>query len=163
MSFVRSNAEGTVGHLLRDWRRLNVALSRAKRKLVLIGSLRTLSGCAILSSLARILETRGWVYSLPRGANRMYPEGLVDPKNTENRQDAGDFGGVAVAAEEASAGSGRQSSRHFLGNLGRDVRSGVSTVATGVTAPFSRGKGSSGGSAEATFARVTRMRQRSAD
>ena len=76
VSFVRSNAEGTVGHLLRDWRRLNVALSRAKRKLVLIGSLRTLSSCAILSSLAGILKTRRWVYPLPRGAHRVYPEGL---------------------------------------------------------------------------------------
>ena len=76
-SFVRSNAEGTVGHLLRDWRRLNVALSRAKRKLVLVGSLRTLSSCAILSSLAGILKTRGWVYPLPQGAHRVYPEGLL--------------------------------------------------------------------------------------
>eukprot|EP00904_Undaria_pinnatifida_P014250 jgi/Undpi1/9956/HiC_scaffold_28.g12410.m1 len=77
VSFVRSNAEGTVGHLLRDWRRLNVALSRAKRKLVLVGSLRTLSSCAILSSLAGILKTRGWVYPLPQGAHRVYPEGLL--------------------------------------------------------------------------------------
>lgn len=76
VSFVRSNAEGTVGHLLRDWRRLNVALSRAKHKLLLVGSLRTLSSCAILNSLAGILETRGWVYPLPPGAHRTYPRGL---------------------------------------------------------------------------------------
>lgn len=92
----------------------------------------------------------------------MYPKGLVDPKITENRRDAGDFGGVVVAAEEASEGSGRQSSRHFPGNPG-DVRSGVNIVTRGVAAPFSRGKESSGGSTEATFARVTRLRQRSAD
>lgn len=76
VSFVRSNAEGTIGHLLRDWRRLNVALSRAKRKLLLVGSLRTLSSCAILSSLAAILKRRGWVYLLPPGAHRSYPTGL---------------------------------------------------------------------------------------
>lgn len=76
VSFVRSNAQGTVGHLLRDWRRLNVALSRAKHKLLLVGSLRTLSSCAILNCLAGILETRGWVYSLPPGAHRTYPRGL---------------------------------------------------------------------------------------
>lgn len=91
VSFVRSNAEGTVGHLLRDWRRLNVALSRAKRKLVLVGSLRTLSSCAILSSLAGILKTRGWVYPLPRGAHRVYPEGL------------GSSGGGAVLTGEMHA------------------------------------------------------------
>lgn len=76
VSFVRSNAEGTVGHLLRDWRRLNVALSRAKHKLLLVGSLRTLSSCAILNSLAGILQTRGWVYRLPPGAHKTYPRGL---------------------------------------------------------------------------------------
>lgn len=78
VSFVRSNAEGTVGHLLRDWRRLNVALSRAKRKLVLVGSLRTLSSCTILSSLTGILKKRGWVYPLPPGGHRTYPQGLAD-------------------------------------------------------------------------------------
>ncbi|CAN0550098.1 unnamed protein product, partial [Ectocarpus sp. 12 AP-2014] len=76
VSFVRSNAEGTVGHLLRDWRRLNVALSRAKHKLLLVGSLRTLSSCAVLNSLAGILRDRGWVYSLPPGAHRMYPRAV---------------------------------------------------------------------------------------
>lgn len=101
----------------------------------------------------------------------MYPKGLADPENAENHRDAGNFGGVMVAAEEASAGSDRQSSRYFSGNLGGDVHSGVNTVTrgiemparVGVAAPFSRGKESSGGNAEARFARVTRLRQRSAD
>eukprot|EP00811_Abedinium_folium_P030959 NODE_4998_length_1822_cov_3.420649.p1 GENE.NODE_4998_length_1822_cov_3.420649~~NODE_4998_length_1822_cov_3.420649.p1 ORF type:complete len:453 (+),score=141.90 NODE_4998_length_1822_cov_3.420649:256-1614(+) len=44
VSFVRSNPEGHVGTLLCDWRRLNVALSRAKHKLVLVGSSSTLAG-----------------------------------------------------------------------------------------------------------------------
>lgn len=55
-----------------------MALSRAKSKLVLVGSLRTLSSCAILSSLASILKTRGWVYRLPPGAHLFYPRGLAE-------------------------------------------------------------------------------------
>lgn len=87
MSFVRSNAEGTVGHLLRDWRRLNVALSRAKHKLLLIGSLRTLSSCAVMSSLGSILKSRGWVYSLPPGAHRLYPQGLANPEKESGNEE----------------------------------------------------------------------------
>lgn len=43
-SAVRSNVERKVGHLLLDWRRLNVALSRAKRKLIILASATTLEG-----------------------------------------------------------------------------------------------------------------------
>ncbi|CCU97939.1 unnamed protein product [Malassezia sympodialis ATCC 42132] len=46
VSLVRSNEAGVVGELLRDRRRINVMLSRAKTKLVLVGSLRTMSSTA---------------------------------------------------------------------------------------------------------------------
>ncbi|RUM87730.1 MAG: IGHMBP2 family helicase, partial [Thermovibrio sp.] len=42
VSFVRSNDEGEIG-FLRDLRRLNVAITRPRRKLVLIGNTETLS------------------------------------------------------------------------------------------------------------------------
>lgn len=120
VSFVRSNAEGTVGHLLRDWRRLNVALSRAKHKLLLVGSLRTLSSCAILNSLADILETRGWVYPLPPGAHRTYPRGLglevggrevltvaeVATPSTRVTKEAGGVGGAGGFRRSLPCGGG---------------------------------------------------------
>lgn len=46
VSLVRSNEAGVVGELLRDRRRVNVMLSRAKTKLVLVGSLRTMLSAA---------------------------------------------------------------------------------------------------------------------
>jgi superfamily I DNA and/or RNA helicase len=42
LSFVRSNIKGRVGRLLEDFRRLNVALTRAKYKLIMVGSFSTL-------------------------------------------------------------------------------------------------------------------------
>uniref|UniRef100_A0A8C9ZPJ5 DNA replication ATP-dependent helicase/nuclease n=1 Tax=Sander lucioperca TaxID=283035 RepID=A0A8C9ZPJ5_SANLU len=42
-SFVRSTTdEGNLGELLKDWRRLNVAITRAKHKLLMVGSTKTL-------------------------------------------------------------------------------------------------------------------------
>ena len=42
LSFVRSNPQHKVGRLLEDIRRLNVAITRAKCKLILVGSFKTL-------------------------------------------------------------------------------------------------------------------------
>ncbi|WFD00653.1 DNA helicase [Malassezia yamatoensis] len=44
VSMVRSNSEANAGSLLRETRRLNVMLTRAKQKLILVGSLATLQG-----------------------------------------------------------------------------------------------------------------------
>ena len=43
VSMVRSNDENEIGELLLDARRLNVAITRAQRKLVVVGSKSTLS------------------------------------------------------------------------------------------------------------------------
>ncbi len=39
------------GQLLKDWRRINVALTRAKHKLILVGSLSTLRQAPLLESM----------------------------------------------------------------------------------------------------------------
>uniref|UniRef100_A0A7S2K300 DNA replication ATP-dependent helicase/nuclease n=1 Tax=Leptocylindrus danicus TaxID=163516 RepID=A0A7S2K300_9STRA len=73
ISFVRSNEEGNAGRLLGDRRRINVAVSRAKRKLIMIGSAATLKqGSSVLSSMLDLLRRRGWIESLPTNAHKVY-------------------------------------------------------------------------------------------
>jgi DNA replication ATP-dependent helicase Dna2 len=63
-SLVRSNRERVVGELLSDWRRINVALTRAKRKLVLVGSVSTLRDSPLLRAFADFLAARDQIVSV---------------------------------------------------------------------------------------------------
>jgi AAA domain len=54
-----------VGKLLRDWHRVNVAMTRARAKLLLIGSASTMAGNPMLKSLLVFVEQRQWTIQLP--------------------------------------------------------------------------------------------------
>lgn len=57
LSMVRSNVRGEVGELLRDSRRINVAITRARSKLVLLGSKGTLErGSELLNGMIKIIS-----------------------------------------------------------------------------------------------------------
>ena len=65
ISLVRSNGEGKAGRLLQDFRRLNVAFSRAREKMIVVGSLQTLQrGSDVLRPLLHSLQQRGCVHKL---------------------------------------------------------------------------------------------------
>lgn len=54
--------------LLQDWRRVNVALTRAKMKLVLIGNAKALSNVSgLMKELVREVSRRGWVQTAEAG------------------------------------------------------------------------------------------------
>uniref|UniRef100_A0A8D0BQQ7 DNA replication ATP-dependent helicase/nuclease n=1 Tax=Salvator merianae TaxID=96440 RepID=A0A8D0BQQ7_SALMN len=61
VSFVRNNCEGNVGELLKDWRRLNVAVTRAKHKLVMLGCVPSLCHYPPLQKLLSHLDTEGFI------------------------------------------------------------------------------------------------------
>lgn len=68
LSLVRSNAAAAIGELLRDWRRINVAVTRAKSKLIVVGSLSTLGHTPLFASFFATMRERDWILQVPRGA-----------------------------------------------------------------------------------------------
>ena len=73
LSLVRSNTKGKAGRLLEDYRRLNVALSRAKYKLIILGPMDTLSkGSSVLKPILDGMKAKGWIETLPENALSLY-------------------------------------------------------------------------------------------
>ncbi|KAJ6508771.1 DNA replication factor Dna2-domain-containing protein [Mycena sanguinolenta] len=73
ISMVRSNDTGFVGDLIKDWRRMNVSFTRARSKLIIFGSRRTLQSAPLLQDFFELVESRGWILELPPGADTLHP------------------------------------------------------------------------------------------
>ena len=95
ISLVRSNEDGNVsgfnavvmlksrflthilfilqtGNLVKDWRRMNVSFTRARSKLVLFGSRKTLQREPLLAQFFKLMEEKKWILSLPSGSDSMH-------------------------------------------------------------------------------------------
>ena len=68
LSLVRSNEKQNVGDLLKDQRRVNVAFTRAKTKLLVLGSKETIMGNNLLKKFVNLMDDKGWIYDLRKGA-----------------------------------------------------------------------------------------------
>ncbi|KAJ3324107.1 Tripartite DNA replication factor [Boothiomyces sp. JEL0866] len=76
ISMTRSNATQQTGELMKDWRRLNVAITRAKLKLVIFGSMKTISASRTFKQFLDLVCEKGWVYTLPKNAHTLHLESL---------------------------------------------------------------------------------------
>ncbi|CDR40478.1 CYFA0S05e00980g1_1 [Cyberlindnera fabianii] len=72
ISLVKSNKNNNVGSLLKEWRRLNVSITRARSKLIIIGSKSTLQSFETLNAFVKIMDSRGWCLDLPPDADKVY-------------------------------------------------------------------------------------------
>lgn len=97
LSLVRSNEALNVGDLLKDWRRVNVAFTRARTKLLIIGSASTIKGNDLLADFVNLMASKNWIYNLTPKAL----EGHVwdeDHKATQSLHSAESGSLCAVAA-----------------------------------------------------------------
>lgn len=56
------------GDLLKDRRRINVCLTRAKSKLIIVGSRSTVASAPVMQELLDVMHDRDWIYKLPAQA-----------------------------------------------------------------------------------------------
>ena len=61
VSLVKSNLKGNIGDLLKDWRRINVAFTRARKKLIIFGSRSTLKSSNLFLTFFEMMENKQWV------------------------------------------------------------------------------------------------------
>ncbi|KAJ7069715.1 Dna2-domain-containing protein [Mycena amicta] len=73
ISMVRSNEDGFIGDLIKDWRRMNVSFTRARSKLIILGSRKTLQAAPLLKEFFNLMEDRGWILRLPANADALHP------------------------------------------------------------------------------------------
>ncbi|KAJ2308851.1 DNA replication endonuclease-helicase Dna2 [Coemansia sp. RSA 2706] len=85
VSWVRSNSAGAIGELLRDWRRINVAITRARDKLIMVGSRSTLARSPLLRAMVDILAADNCVVRIPGSAAIPDPEPTKKPAVVRGR------------------------------------------------------------------------------
>ncbi|ODN92700.1 DNA replication ATP-dependent helicase Dna2 [Cryptococcus wingfieldii CBS 7118] len=86
VSLVRSNDTGAIGDLLRDWRRINVSFTRAKKKLVIIGSARTLGLDPLFGEFMELVRGKGWEKRLKKGDDKLH---VVDVPGLRQKKNSG--------------------------------------------------------------------------
>lgn len=97
LSLVRSNEKQNIGDLLKDWRRVNVAFTRARTKLLVVGSAQTIRGNELLEKFVALMKGKGWMYDLPKGALEGH---LWDHSDTLGVQGKGEGVGEVVQIDQ---------------------------------------------------------------
>ncbi len=124
LSCVRSNDNNHVGDLLKDWRRVNVAVTRARSKMLIMGSMSTLagSGVPILQGLTRIMSEKGWILELPGNVCEMHRfENIVTQGIASTQRSSHDLPAAHAAPSSVSPAKQRkrplgQASQNDLGS-----------------------------------------------
>ncbi len=117
-----------IGELLRDWRRINVSFTRARSKLIIIGSRHTLQSDRLLSDFFALMDEKGWVYKLKKGDEKRH-EVLFPLPDDSGSIGSGDGrlgrGGKRNEAKEQDKrkgmGEGLIASRPFLRDALNDI------------------------------------------
>jgi len=106
ISMVRSNDTGYVGDLIKDWRRMNVSFTRARSKLVIFGSRKTLQTAPLLQEFFDLVEGRGWILRLPPRADTLHPALAVGASTSAPKRGAEDMD-LTLSGKENAPAAGR--------------------------------------------------------
>jgi len=74
---------------LRDWRRINVSFTRAKKKLVIFGSATTMGSDKLLKSFLDLMREKNWILRLKAGAEKSHqipPHGVQEGIKGEKKE-----------------------------------------------------------------------------
>lgn len=85
ISLVRSEV---IGDLLKEWRRVNVAMTRAKCKLIIFGSKKLLENVEQFEGFMEMIKSNGWYYDLKEGDEKISDnfEFLDDQSDMNNKE-----------------------------------------------------------------------------
>lgn len=110
LSLVHSNESQVVGELLKDWRRINVALTRARTKLLILGSKSTLVGNDLLKDMITLMARKGWCYDLPPGAcdGHVWEETATHSSGKGSAEVQIEKAEVSVGTDKHSLGDGKE-------------------------------------------------------
>ncbi|GMF06708.1 unnamed protein product [[Candida] boidinii] len=72
ISLVRSNDRDAAGDLLKEWRRVNVAMTRAKSKLIIVGSKKLMSTVPQFEGFMTLINQKKWIIDLSEGDDQIY-------------------------------------------------------------------------------------------
>lgn len=61
-----------IGDLLRDWRRINVSFTRAKKKLVIFASAKTLNADPLFKEFLELVREKGFEQKLETGDDKLH-------------------------------------------------------------------------------------------
>jgi DNA replication ATP-dependent helicase Dna2 len=121
VSCVRSNENGVVGDLLKDRRRVNVALTRARSKLIILGSEKTLSSNELLRDMVALCREKNWVLDLQPDAvdSHAFDEGVTQTGKTPSRS----LYSSTKQPKKVSPTPSPSKKRKALGEVGGNTRS----------------------------------------
>ena len=77
-----------IGDLVKDWRRMNVSFTRARSKLVLFGSRKTLQREPLLAQFFGLMEEQGWIFQLPPGSESVHAKAFETTVAQPSKQQA---------------------------------------------------------------------------
>ncbi|KAF5381699.1 hypothetical protein D9615_005608 [Tricholomella constricta] len=104
ISMVRSNESRNVGDLVKDWRRMNVSFTRARSKLIILGSRKTLQEAALLAEFFSLMDSCGWILRLPFNAHLLHSMLLSPPNTPSSKRVAEDMNGCTAGQENMGTG-----------------------------------------------------------